>query len=49
MGFGTYGRTGEAGIAAMLVALEVGYRHLDTAQDYGTEKEVGETVRRSGL
>lgn len=49
MGFGTYGRTGEAGISAMLVALETGYRHLDTAQDYGTEKEVGETLKRSGL
>jgi 2,5-diketo-D-gluconate reductase B len=49
MGFGTYGRTGDAGIAAMLVALETGYRHLDTAQDYGTEREVGETIRRSGL
>lgn len=49
MGFGTYGRTGGAGIDAMLVALETGYRHLDTAQDYGTEKEVGQAVRRSGL
>ncbi|MET0437264.1 MAG: aldo/keto reductase [Devosia sp.] len=49
MGFGTYGRTGEAGVEAMLVALDVGYRHLDTAQDYGTEKEVGQAVRRSGL
>jgi len=49
MGFGTYGRTGEAGVAAMLTALEVGYRHLDTAQDYGTEKEVGQAVLRSGL
>ena len=49
MGFGTYGRTGEAGIEAMLVALEAGYRHLDTAQDYGTESEVGQAVRRSGL
>ena len=49
MGFGTYDRRGEAGIAAMLTALETGYRHLDTAQDYGTETEVGEAVRRSGL
>ena len=49
MGFGTYDRKGEAGIAAMLVALETGYRHLDTAQDYGTETEVGQAVRRSGL
>ncbi|WP_449396116.1 aldo/keto reductase [Devosia riboflavina] len=49
MGFGTYGRTGEEGVEAMLVALDTGYRHLDTAQDYGTEKEVGQAVRRSGL
>ncbi|WEK05981.1 MAG: aldo/keto reductase [Candidatus Devosia phytovorans] len=49
MGFGTYGRTGNAGVEAMSVALEVGYRHLDTAQDYGTESEVGQAVRRSGL
>jgi len=49
MGFGTYGRQGEAGIEAMLFALETGYRHLDTAQTYNTEAEVGEAVRRSGL
>lgn len=49
MGFGTYGRNGEAGVEAMLVALATGYRHLDTAQDYGTEAQVGEAVRRSGL
>lgn len=33
----------------MLVALDTGYRHFDTAQDYGTEPEVGQAVRRSGL
>lgn len=49
MGFGTYGRNGNAGIDAMLVALDCGYRHFDTAQDYGTEPEVGQAVRRSGL
>lgn len=49
LGFGTYGRTGPEGIAAILAALEVGYRHLDTAQTYDTEREVGEAVRRSGL
>jgi 2,5-diketo-D-gluconate reductase B len=31
------------------VALETGYRHLDTAQSYGTEFECGEALRRSGL
>lgn len=30
-------------------ALEVGYRHLDTAQMYGNEKGVGEALRASGL
>jgi 2,5-diketo-D-gluconate reductase B len=49
MGFGTFGRTGEAGIEAMLFALDTGYRHLDTAQSYGTERECGEALRRSGL
>lgn len=49
LGFGTYGRTGPEGVEAILAALETGYRHLDTAQTYDTEKEVGEAVLRSGL
>jgi 2,5-diketo-D-gluconate reductase B len=49
MGFGTFGRTGEEGIAAILVALETGYRHIDTAQSYDTEHECGEALRRSGV
>ena len=49
MGLGTYGRTGDAGLAAILAALEVGYRHIDTAQTYDTERNVGEALRRSGL
>jgi 2,5-diketo-D-gluconate reductase B len=49
IGLGTFGRTGEAGMAAILTALEIGYRHIDTAQSYDTEGPVGEAVRRSGL
>ena len=49
IGLGTSGRTGEAGMAAILTALEVGYRHVDTAQSYGSEAGVGEAARRSGL
>lgn len=30
-------------------ALEVGYRHIDTAQAYGNESSVGEALRQSGL
>ena len=49
LGLGTFGRTGEAGVAALLKAIEIGYRHIDTAQTYDTEWSVGEAVRRSGL
>jgi len=35
--------------AAVLAALEAGYRHVDTAAAYGNEREVGDAVRRSGV
>ena len=34
---------------AVAAALRVGYRHVDTAQVYGNEEEVGEAIRSSGL
>lgn len=49
LGLGTYGRTGPDGRAALDAAIEIGYRHLDTAQDYGTEANVGAAVRQSGV
>ena len=49
MGFGTFDRTGETGTAIILHALETGYRHIDTAQSYGTEGECGAALKRSGL
>jgi diketogulonate reductase-like aldo/keto reductase len=49
VGFGTYPLRGEDGIAAMVSALDVGYRYLDTAVNYENEREVGEAVMRSGL
>ncbi|MCW2735374.1 aldo/keto reductase [Nocardioides sp.] len=49
IGFGTYPLRGEDGTAAMVGALEVGYRLLDTAVNYENETEVGEALRRSGL
>ncbi len=49
VGFGTYPLRGEDGTAAMVSALEAGYRMLDTAVNYENEAEVGEALRRSGL
>jgi 2,5-diketo-D-gluconate reductase A len=49
IGFGTYPLRGEEGTAAILSALETGYRLLDTAVNYDNEVEVGEAIRRSGL
>lgn len=49
LGLGTYGRTGPEGMEAILAAIELGYRHIDTAQTYDTEANVGEAMRRSGL
>src|SRR5215210_2370937 len=49
LGFGTYPLRGDAGRDAILSALEVGYRMLDTAVNYRNEREVGEAVRGSGL
>lgn len=49
VGFGTYPLKGAEGVAAILSALEVGYRLLDTAVNYDNETEVGEALRQSGL
>jgi 2,5-diketo-D-gluconate reductase B len=49
LGFGTYGRWGVDGEAAILTALETGYRHIDTAQSYNTEGECGRALKASGL
>ena len=49
VGFGTYPLKGRDGVAAMESALEVGYRLLDTAVNYGNEEEVGTAIRRSAL
>jgi len=49
IGLGTYGLTGEDGIAAIGAGIASGYRLLDTALNYGNEREVGEAIRRSGV
>ncbi len=49
LGFGTWQLRGEECAESVRDALEAGYRHLDTAQMYGNEAEVGEGLRRSGV
>ena len=49
LGFGVYQIPPEETARAVGRALEIGYRHVDTAEMYGNEKEVGEAVRASGL
>jgi len=49
LGFGVFQIKPEDTVEATLTALEVGYRHIDTAEMYGNEKEVGEAIRRSGV
>jgi 2,5-diketo-D-gluconate reductase A len=49
LGFGVFQIKPENTKAAVLTALETGYRHIDTAQAYGNEREVGQAVRESGL
>jgi 2,5-diketo-D-gluconate reductase A len=49
LGFGTFLIKPEDTMAAVSAALEAGYRHIDTAQMYGNEREVGEAIAKSGL
>ncbi len=49
LGFGVFQIKPEDTVKAVGEALEIGYRHIDTAEMYGNEKEVGEAVRASGL
>ena len=49
LGFGVFQIDPEQTKDATLAALEVGYRHIDTAEMYGNEKGVGEAIRASGL
>jgi 2,5-diketo-D-gluconate reductase A len=49
LGFGVFQIPAEETAAAVKAALETGYRHIDTAEMYGNEREVGQGVRDAGL
>ncbi|TMN25809.1 2,5-didehydrogluconate reductase DkgB [Pseudoxanthomonas sp. X-1] len=48
-GVGTFRLTGQTAIDSVRNALELGYRHIDTAQVYGNEAEVGQAIAESGV
>ena len=51
VGLGTFQSGGENAATkdAVLYALRIGYRHIDTAFNYENERYVGEAVRESGI
>jgi diketogulonate reductase-like aldo/keto reductase len=49
LGFGTWKLEEANAYKATLKALEIGYRHIDTADKYGNHKEVGQAILDSGV
>ncbi|AQR67692.1 2,5-didehydrogluconate reductase B [Janthinobacterium sp. LM6] len=47
IGLGTFRLQGQVVIDSVTTGLEVGYRHIDTAQIYGNEAEVGQAIAAS--
>jgi 2,5-diketo-D-gluconate reductase A len=49
LGFGVFQIDPQDTAKTVQTAFEIGYRHIDTAQMYGNEAEVGEAIAHSGL
>lgn len=49
VGLGTFKAKGNEVYEAVKIALEAGYRHIDTAKIYGNEEEVGRAIKDSGI
>ncbi|MGN0329375.1 MAG: aldo/keto reductase [Lachnospira sp.] len=49
LGYGVYQVTKEECERCVLDALKIGYRHIDTAQSYFNEEEVGSAIQKSGV
>lgn len=49
LAFGTWLIKNEDAARCVQMALDAGYRHIDTAQAYGNEEGVGEGIRNSGI
>ena len=49
IGLGTYALSGEDGVRAIRVALDAGYRHIDTATMYRNEADIGRALAESDV
>ena len=49
LGYGVYQVSKDECVRCVTDALSVGYRHIDTAQSYFNEEEVGEAIAKSGI
>lgn len=49
LGLGTYRLNGEAALRMVSYALDIGYRHIDTAQNYRNEAEIGDAIGASSV
>ncbi|MCL2576177.1 MAG: aldo/keto reductase [Defluviitaleaceae bacterium] len=49
LGLGTFLADGDTGQKAVITALDIGYRHIDTAAEYGNEKQVGQAIADSSV
>ena len=49
LGLGTWRAEGDGAVLATATALELGYRHIDTATGYGNQAQVGRGLARSGV
>src|SRR5277367_815021 len=49
LGLGTWELRGKACVGAVTEALQMGYRHIDTAEMYENESEIGKALAQSGV
>ncbi len=49
IGYGTWNRPGDAAYQGVLTALKVGYRHIDGAEGYDNEADVGRAIADAGI
>jgi diketogulonate reductase-like aldo/keto reductase len=49
LGFGTWNLSGDDCLDSVKRALEVGYRHIDTADGYKNHQQVAQAIKQSGI